>query len=90
MAINTYIKDLSSPNPNVRTFAARSLSNLRFKGREEYALPAFHNGLNDFVPSVKRSCVLGLAKIAVEHNRSSANHERDESLLSKFYELLRE
>ncbi len=33
MAINTYLKDLSSPNPNVRTLAARSLSNLRFKGR---------------------------------------------------------
>lgn len=65
MAINTYLKDISSPNPNIRTLAARSLSNLRFKGRDEYAVPAFQNGLNDFVPGVKRSCMLGLAKIAV-------------------------
>lgn len=65
MAINTFQKDISSPNPNVRALAVRSLANLRFKGREEYALPAFTNGLNDFVPLVKRSCMMGLVKIAV-------------------------
>lgn len=65
MAINTFLKDLSNPNPNVRALALRSLSNLRFKGRSEYALPAFNNGLNDFAPSVKRSAILGLTKLAV-------------------------
>ena len=65
MAINTFLKDLSNPNPSVRALALRSLSNLRFKGRAEYALPAFKNGLNDFAPGVKRSAILGLTKLAV-------------------------
>jgi AP-4 complex subunit beta-1 len=34
MTINTFLKDISSPNPNVRALAIRSLSNLRFKGRD--------------------------------------------------------
>jgi vesicle coat complex subunit len=90
MAINTFQKDLSNANPNIRALAMRSLSNLRFRGREEYALPAFNNGLNDFAPSVKRSAILGLVKIAVEQIRAGQKDARDETLLSKFYELLRE
>lgn len=35
------------------------------------------NGLNDFAPSVKRSCIMGLAKIAVEQSRINSNHPRD-------------
>jgi len=39
MAINTFIKDCNSPNPNIRALAIRHLSNLKFKGREEYTYP---------------------------------------------------
>ena len=85
MAINTFQKDLSNANPNVRALALRSLSNLRFKGRAEYALPAFNNGLNDFAPSVKRSAILGLTKLAVEEIRGGGQESRDESLLGRFY-----
>jgi vesicle coat complex subunit len=70
MAINTFLKDISNQNPNVRALAMRSLSNLRFKGRDEFALPAFNSGLNDFAPSVKRSAILGLTKLAVEDIRN--------------------
>ena len=90
MAVNTYLKDISNPNPSVRALAMRSLSNLRFKGRDEYALPAFNGGLNDFSAFVKRSSMLGLTKIAVEHARKNQEEERNDALLSKFYELLRE
>ena len=34
MAINTFLKDSSSPNASVRALSLRHLSNLRFKGRE--------------------------------------------------------
>lgn len=34
MAINTFMKDINNPNPNVRALAIRSLANLRFGGRE--------------------------------------------------------
>ena len=33
MAINTFMKDTVSANPNVRALSIRHLSNLRFKGR---------------------------------------------------------
>ena len=90
MAINTFHKDLSNANPNVRALALRSLSNLRFKGRSEYAMPGFNNGLSDFAPSVKRSSILGLTKLAVEEIRAGREEARDEALLGKFYEMLRE
>jgi vesicle coat complex subunit len=34
MAINTFLKDADSPNPNIRALSLRHLSNLRFKGRD--------------------------------------------------------
>jgi hypothetical protein len=33
---------------------------------------------------------MGLVKIAVEHIRADPNHPRDETTLTKFYDLLRE
>lgn len=69
MAINTYLKDTYSPNPNIRAFALRNLSNLRFKGREEYTMPVLTKALNDFSPQVRKSAIMGLTKIIVEKNR---------------------
>jgi len=34
MAINTFLKDSDSQNPNIRALSLRHLSNLRFKGRD--------------------------------------------------------
>lgn len=69
MAINTFMKDCYSLNPNIRSLAIRHLSNLRFKGREEYILPILKAGLDDYSPMVKRSCVMGIVKLSVEKNR---------------------
>lgn len=69
MAINTFLKDSGSPNPNIRALSLRHLSNLRFKGRDEYVLPLLRKGLADQSPLVKKSCVMGLTKILTEKER---------------------
>lgn len=69
MAINTFMKDTISSNPNVRALSIRHLSNLRFKGREDYVLPILQRGLDDFSPIVKKSCVMGLNKIITQLNQ---------------------
>ena len=63
MAINTFTKDSNSPNPNIRALAIRNLSNLRFKGREEYVMPILKRGLDDFSPTVRKACLMGMAKL---------------------------
>lgn len=77
MAINTFVKDCSSANPSIRAFAVRNLANLRFRGREEYAYPLLLQGLSDFSPLVKKSCVMGLTKLIVEKNRTLETPVRD-------------
>lgn len=63
MAINTFLKDAQSQDPSVRAHSLRHLSNLRFKGRDEYVLPLLKKGLGDFSPLVKKSSMMGLTKI---------------------------
>lgn len=63
MAINTFLKDANSQNANIRALSLRHLSNLRFKGRDEYVLPLLKKGLTDPSPLVKKSCIMGLTKI---------------------------
>jgi AP-4 complex subunit beta-1 len=63
MAINTFLKDSSSQNPNIRALSLRHLSNLRFKGRDEYVVPLLKKGLTDFSALVKKSSIMGLTKL---------------------------
>lgn len=70
MAINTFLKDTNSNNPNIRSLSLRHLSNFRFKGRDQYVLPLLKHGLTDFNPLVKKSSIMGLTKIVVESNRN--------------------
>jgi len=90
MAINTFVKDCSAPNPSIRALAVRNLANLRFKGREEYAYPLLLAGLNDHSSLVKKACVMGLTKLIVEKNRTLEAPIRDEAILNRFYEMIRE
>ena len=90
MAINTFLKDASSPNPNFRAFALRNLSNLRFKGREEYTLPVLMRSLDDMSPLVRKSGIMGLTKMIVEKNRTLETPHRDEELLNRFYAMIRD
>jgi len=69
MAINTFTKDTYSPNPNIRALSIRHLSDLRFKGREEYIMPILKKGLDDFTSIVKKACLMGIAKVITEQNR---------------------
>ena len=78
MAINTFTKDTLSANPNIRSMAIRNLSNLRFKGREEYVFPILKQGLGDFSPIVRKASLMGLAKVINEMNRKSEEPVRDE------------
>jgi hypothetical protein len=48
------------------------------------------NGLNDFSPLVRKSCIMGLTKMIVEKNRILETPMRDENILNKFYEMIRE
>jgi len=63
MAINTFLKDVNSQNPNIRALSLRHLSNLRFKGRDEYVFPLLKKGLEDFSSIVKKSSIMGLTKL---------------------------
>lgn len=69
MAINTFLKDTNSPDGNIRALSLRHLSNLRFKGRDEYVLPLLKKGLSDRSALVKKSCIMGLTKITLEKAR---------------------
>ena len=69
MAINNFLKDANSQNPNIRALSLRHLSNFRFKGRDDYVLPLLKKGLYDFNAIVKRSSIMGLTKIITEKNR---------------------
>lgn len=77
MAVNTFAKDSDSPNPNIRALSIRHLSNLRFKGREEYVMPILKQGLADFSPIVKKACLMGITKFITEENRKSSEPLRD-------------
>ena len=90
MAVNTFTKDSYSANPAIRAIAIRNLSNLRFKGRDEYLLPVLKQGLADFSPIVRKACLMGLAKLIHEINRKSAEPVRDEDLLNQLYGMLRD
>ena len=69
MAINTFVKDTHSANPNLRALALKHLSNLRFKGREDYVLPFLQKGLTDYSTIVKKASIMGMTKILTEHSR---------------------
>ena len=60
------------------TLAIRNLSNLRFKGREEYVMPILKKGLDDFSPTVRKACLMGMTKLINEANRKTAEPVRDE------------
>lgn len=90
MAVNTFTKDSDSPNPNIRALSIRHLSNLRFKGREEYVLPILKQGLEDFSPIVKKACLMGITKLITEENRKNTEPVRDEELLNTLYSMLRD
>lgn len=90
MAVNTFTKDSNSPNPNIRALAIRNLSNLRFKGREEYVRPILMQGLADFAPIVRKACLMGLTKLFNENSRRDAESVRDEDLLNQLYGMLRD
>ena len=77
MAINTFLKDSYSSNPKVRALSIKHLSNLRFKGREEYIMPNLRQSMNDFSPLVRKSCIMGLTKLISEKNRTLESPERD-------------
>lgn len=70
MAINTFTKDTLSGNPNIRALAIRHLSNLRFKGREEYVMPILIRGLDDYSSTGKKACIMGITKVLTQINQS--------------------
>jgi vesicle coat complex subunit len=76
MAINTFLKDTNSQNPNIRALSLRHLSNLRFKGRDEYVLPLLRKGLGDFSSLVKKSSIMGLTKLITEKQRLTEEPQR--------------
>ena len=90
MAINTFLKDADSPNPNIRALSLRHLSNLRFKGRDQYILPLLKKGLMDFNSLVKKSCIMGMTKIINEKNRLVEEPQREEEILNELYSLIRD
>lgn len=69
MAINTFLKDAGSHVPSIRALSLRHLSNLRFKGRDEYVLPLLKKGLSDLSPLVKKSSIMGLTKMITDKQK---------------------
>ena len=89
MAINTFCKDCkrsSTPNPQIRGLALRSLCSLRFPAAIEYILSAIQDGLSDPDPYVRKIAVVGLIKL----HRYSKNLIVGSNFVNNLYELIRD
>eukprot|EP00854_Cymbomonas_tetramitiformis_P020405 gene20405-24439_t len=63
LCINTLQKDCCDVDPTIRGLALRSLSSLRVSNLLEYVTEPIQRGLQDKHPYVRRTAVLGLAKL---------------------------
>ena len=62
-AVNTFDKDSRNTNPLVRALALRTMSCIRIDQITEYMVEPLHRCLKDEDPYVKKTAVLGVAKI---------------------------
>eukprot|EP01097_Dermamoeba_algensis_P000796 TRINITY_DN1285_c0_g1_i1.p1 TRINITY_DN1285_c0_g1~~TRINITY_DN1285_c0_g1_i1.p1 ORF type:complete len:788 (+),score=179.45 TRINITY_DN1285_c0_g1_i1:96-2459(+) len=86
LAINTLQKDCRDDNPMVRGLALRSMSSLRLPQLVEYLLPPLKVGLSDPSPYVRKTAVLGLAKVF----RISPSYIRETGVINKLYDMIRD
>ncbi|KAA6390043.1 MAG: putative AP-1 complex subunit beta-1 [Streblomastix strix] len=62
-AVNTFDKDTKNPNPLVRALALRTMGCIRIDQITEYMCEPLHRCLKDSDPYVKKTAVLGVAKM---------------------------
>lgn len=62
-AVNTFDKDTRNPNPLVRALAIRTMGCIRIDSITEYLCEPLHRCLKDQDPYVKKTAVLGVAKM---------------------------
>eukprot|EP00771_Trimastix_marina_P001018 gnl/Trimastix_PCT/2062.p1 GENE.gnl/Trimastix_PCT/2062~~gnl/Trimastix_PCT/2062.p1 ORF type:complete len:857 (+),score=356.29 gnl/Trimastix_PCT/2062:188-2758(+) len=62
-AVNTFLKDTKSPNPLIRALAIRTMASIRVESLAEYLCEPLLRGLRDPDPYVKKTAVLGVAKL---------------------------
>ncbi|KAK7930477.1 hypothetical protein WMY93_006872 [Mugilogobius chulae] len=86
LVINTLRKDCQDANPMVRSLALRNMTNLRLPGLVEYVEQPLTSGLRDRAACVRRTAVLGWAKI---HNLQP-DTETDAAVVNELYSLLRD
>lgn len=86
MAVNTFYKDCIHSDYRIRGLSLKSLCNMKFKGAYEYIYPCLGEALVDREPYVRRSAVLGVAKVF----RIYPQIKDDIPLLDKLYSLIKD
>lgn len=86
LAINTLQKDCGDADPMVRGLALRSLCSLSVQKLVEYILIPIRNGLSDSAAYVRKTAILGCAKL---HSLNPIVF-RDSDLLEELYNKIRD
>ncbi len=84
LCINTLQKDCRDHDPMVRGLALRSLCSLRLPNIPEYAMPSLRNCLRDPSAYVRKTAVMGCAKIAA-YQPSAV---KDTDLIDQLYNMI--
>nr|XP_032810365.1 AP-4 complex subunit beta-1 [Petromyzon marinus] len=87
LAVNSLRKDCADPSPMVRGMALRSLCGLRLPDLGEYVQGPVASGLRDRAAYVRRTAVLGCAKL---HRLQQPDADIDATLVNELYGLLRD
>ncbi|KAK2953930.1 Adaptor protein complex 1/2 (AP-1/2), beta subunit [Blattamonas nauphoetae] len=83
-AVNTFVKDTEDPNPLVRALALRTMGQIRIEQITEYMCEPLHRCLKDNDPYVKKTAVLGVAKMY----DINAQLVEDEGFIEMLHDLL--
>lgn len=86
MGINTLLKDGRDQDPMVRGLALRSLCSLRLPNITEYVLQPLRQRLNDNSSYVRKTAVIGVAKLFSRHPEAV----RGSDLVDVLYNMLRD
>lgn len=86
LAINTLQKDCRDEDPMTRGLALRSLCSLRLDNVVEYTLLPIRKGLNDGSPYVRKTAVIGCAKLF----RQAPEAVKGSDLVDILYNMLKD
>eukprot|EP00004_Rigifila_ramosa_P004716 TRINITY_DN1519_c0_g1_i2.p1 TRINITY_DN1519_c0_g1~~TRINITY_DN1519_c0_g1_i2.p1 ORF type:complete len:619 (-),score=155.73 TRINITY_DN1519_c0_g1_i2:573-2258(-) len=86
LAVNTLQNDCKNENPMVRGLALRSMCSLRLSNLVEYIVAPIKRGLSDPSSYVRKTAILGVAKL----HQLNAKVFHDGEMVNRLYDMLRD